>query len=221
MNRTQLLHFGIPVVAYLLGSVPFGLLVGSVFGGRDVRKAGSGNIGATNVSRVAGPFAGILTLLLDAAKGSVAVLAAARLTEDSATWMMVAGLLALLGHCYPLWLHFKGGKGVATAAGVFLVLCPLALLSALTIFILVVIFWRFVSLGSLAAAAAIPLLVYFLWAPHHAPPLVVIFGSLAICTLVIYKHDANMQRLVTGTEAKFSFRKSPQDAETPDKKDAT
>jgi len=219
MDRAQLLHFGIPVVAYLLGSIPFGLLVGSVFGGRDVRKSGSGNIGATNVSRVAGPVAGILTLLLDGAKGSVAVLAAGRLTEDSAVWMIVAGILALLGHCYPLWLHFKGGKGVATAAGVFLVLCPLALFSALAVFILVVAFWRFVSLGSLAAAAAIPLLMYFLWAPHHAPPLVVTFGSLGISALVMYKHDANMQRLVEGTEAKFSFRKSPAEPEKSNQKD--
>jgi len=219
MDRTQLIHLGIPVVAYLLGSIPFGLLVGGVLGGRDVRKAGSGNIGATNVSRVAGPFAGILTLLLDAAKGSVAVLAAARLTEDSAVWMIVAGICALLGHCYPLWLHFKGGKGVATAAGVFLVLCPLAMLSALAVFILVVAFWRFVSLGSLAAAAAIPLLMYFLWAPHHAPPLVVTFGSLGISALVIYKHDANMQRLVEGTEAKFSFRKTASEAEQRKEKD--
>jgi glycerol-3-phosphate acyltransferase PlsY len=219
MDRTQLIHLGIPVVAYLLGSIPFGLLVGGVLGGQDVRKAGSGNIGATNVSRVAGPFAGVLTLLLDAAKGSVAVLAAARLTEDSAVWMMAAGICALLGHCYPLWLHFKGGKGVATAAGVFLVLCPVAMLSALAVFILVVAFWRFVSLGSLAAAAAIPLLMYFLWAPHHAPPLVVTFGSLGISALVIYKHDANMQRLVEGTEAKFSFRKTASEAEQRKEKD--
>jgi acyl phosphate:glycerol-3-phosphate acyltransferase len=215
MDRAQLLYLGIPVVAYLLGSIPFGLLVAHVFGGKDVRKSGSGNIGATNVSRVAGPVAGILTLLLDAAKGSAAVLAAARLTSDSAAWMMVAGLLVLIGHCYPLWLNFKGGKGVATAAGVFLVLCPLAMFSALAIFILVVIFWRFVSLGSLAAAAAIPLLIYFLWAPHHAPPLVVTFGSLAISTLVIYKHDANLQRLVEGTETKFSFRKKNKEPQGP------
>jgi glycerol-3-phosphate acyltransferase PlsY len=219
MDRTQLIHLGIPVVAYLLGSIPFGLLVGAVFGGRDVRHAGSGNIGATNVSRVAGPFAGILTLVLDAAKGSVAVLAAARLTEDSAEWMVVAGICALLGHCYPLWLHFKGGKGVATAAGVFLVLCPLAMFSALAVFILVVAFWRFVSLASLAAAAAIPLLMYFLWAPHHAPPLVVTFGSLGISALVIYKHDANMQRLVEGTEARFSFRRSSKEPEQRKEKD--
>jgi len=220
MDRTQLIHLGIPVVAYLLGSIPFGLLIAHVLGGKDVRKAGSGNIGATNVSRVAGPFAGILTLVLDAAKGSVAVLAAARLTGDSATWMMIAGILALLGHCYPLWLHFKGGKGVATAAGIFLVLSPLAMFSALAVFILVVIFWRFVSLGSLAAAAAIPLLMYFLWAPHHAPPLVISFGSLGISTLVIYKHDANMQRLIEGTETKFSFSKKANEPRKPEKKDA-
>jgi glycerol-3-phosphate acyltransferase PlsY len=208
MDRATLFHLGIPVVAYLLGSIPFGLLLAHVFGGKDVRKAGSGNIGATNVSRVAGPVAGILTLLLDAAKGYAAVLLAARLTDDAATWLMIAGISALLGHCFPLWLHCKGGKGVATAAGVFLALSPFAMLSALAVFILVVMFWRYVSLGSLAAAAAIPLLMYFLWAPHHAPPLVVTFGSLAISGLVIYKHDANMQRLIEGTEAKFSFRRS-------------
>jgi len=208
MDRATLFHLDIPVVAYLLGSIPFGLLLAHVFGGKDVRKAGSGNIGATNVSRVAGPVAGILTLLLDAAKGYAAVLLAARLTDDAATWLMIAGISALLGHCFPLWLHCKGGKGVATAAGVFLALSPFAMLSALAVFILVVMFWRYVSLGSLAAAAAIPLLMYFLWAPHHAPPLVVTFGSLAISGLVIYKHDANMQRLIEGTEAKFSFRRS-------------
>jgi len=208
MDRATLFHLGIPVVAYLLGSIPFELLLAHVFGGKDVRKAGSGNIGATNVSRVAGPVAGILTLLLDAAKGYAAVLLAARLTDDAATWLMIAGISALLGHCFPLWLHCKGGKGVATAAGVFLALSPFAMLSALAVFILVVMFWRYVSLGSLAAAAAIPLLMYFLWAPHHAPPLVVTFGSLAMSGLVIYKHDANMQRLIEGTEAKFSFRRS-------------
>jgi glycerol-3-phosphate acyltransferase PlsY len=219
MDRTQLIHVAIPLVAYFLGSISFGLLLAKIFGGRDVRKAGSGNIGATNVSRVAGPFAGILTLLLDAGKGYVAVAIAARLTEDSAGWLMFAGIFALIGHCYPVWLRFKGGKGVATAAGVFLALSPLALFSALTVFILVVVFWRFVSLGSLAAAAAMPLLMYFLWAPHHAPPLVVTFGSLAISALVIYKHDANMQRLIEGTEAKFSFGKNPEKPETKDAAD--
>src|SRR5882672_10717890 len=114
----------IPTAAYLLGSLPFGLLVAKVFGRGDVRKEGSGNIGATNVSRVAGPRAGILTLLLDGAKGAAAVLVAGRYSNDSAMWMVIAGLVALVGHCFPVWLKFKGGKGVATAAGVYLTLCP-------------------------------------------------------------------------------------------------
>jgi glycerol-3-phosphate acyltransferase PlsY len=197
----------IPAAAYLLGSIPFGLMVGKLFAAADVRKTGSGNIGATNVARVAGPFAGVLTLLLDAAKGSLAVLLAARLTNESALWMMIAGLCALVGHCFPIWLGFRGGKGVATAAGVFLVLCPPAFLGAVILFFLVVVYWRFVSLGSMSAAAAMPLLIYFFWAPHHAPPYAVTFGSLAAALLIVYKHDANIQRLVQGDEPKFSFRK--------------
>jgi glycerol-3-phosphate acyltransferase PlsY len=208
LNATLL---AIPAAAYLLGSIPFGLLVGKLLAAADVRKAGSGNIGATNVARVAGPLAGILTLLLDAAKGAFAVLLAARLTNESALWMMIAGLCALLGHCFPIWLGFHGGKGVATAAGVYLVLCPPAFLGAVILFILVVLYWRFVSLGSMSAAAAMPLLIYFFWAPHHAPPYAVTFGSLAAALLIVYKHDANIQRLVQGDEPKFSFRKK-QDA---------
>jgi acyl phosphate:glycerol-3-phosphate acyltransferase len=206
LNATLL---SIPAAAYLLGSMPFGLLLGRLFGAADVRKAGSGNIGATNVARVAGPLAGILTLLLDAGKGALAVLLAARLTNDSALWMMIAGLCALVGHCFPIWLGFRGGKGVATAAGVFLVLCPPAFLGAVVLFILVVLYWRFVSLASISAAAAMPLLIYFFWAPHHAPPHAVTFGSLAAALLIVYKHDANIQRLVQGDEPKFSFRKKP------------
>ncbi len=201
----------IPVAAYLLGSIPFGLLLGKLFGAADVRKEGSGNIGATNVARVAGPLAGILTLLLDAAKGALAVLVAARLSDQSSTWMMIAGLCALIGHCFPIWLGFRGGKGVATAAGVFLVLCPPAFLGAAILFFLVVLYWRFVSLGSISGAAAMPLLIYFFWAPHHAPPYAVTFGSLAAALLIVYKHDANIQRLVQGDEPKFSFSKK-QDA---------
>src|SRR5882672_5353780 len=139
----------IPAAAYLLGSIPFGLSMGKLFGAADIRKAGSGNIGATNVARVAGPFAGILTLLLDAAKGAFAVILAARLSDQSSTWTMIAGLCALLGHCFPIWLGFHGGKGVATAAGVFLVLSPPAFLGAVVLFFLVVLYWRFVSLGSI------------------------------------------------------------------------
>jgi glycerol-3-phosphate acyltransferase PlsY len=197
----------IPIAAYILGSIPFGLLLTRLIGGADVRKEGSGNIGAANVARVAGTLPGILTLILDAAKGAAAVLLAEHLSNESAGWMMIAGFAALVGHCFPIWLNFKGGKGVATAAGLFLVLCPLAFLGSLLLFILVVIFWRYVSLGSIAAAAAMPLLIYFLWAPRHAPPPVITFGALAVALLIVYKHDANIQRLVEGAEPKFSFSK--------------
>jgi glycerol-3-phosphate acyltransferase PlsY len=197
----------IPLAAYLLGSIPFGLLLSKLFGGGDVRKAGSGNIGATNVARVAGPFAGILTLIFDTAKGTASVWLAARITNNSATWMMIAAFGVLLGHCFPVWLKFKGGKGVATALGVFLALSPLAAVSALLLFILCLVYWRYVSLGSVSAAAAMPLLIYFLWAPGHAPPLIIDLGTLAIAALVIYKHDGNLQRLVDGTEPRFAFGK--------------
>jgi len=195
-------------LAYLLGSIPFGLLLAKVFGGKDVRKSGSGNIGATNVARVVGPAAGILTLLLDAAKGAVTVWLAGRYSEQNAAAIMLAGIAALAGHCFPVWLKFKGGKGVATALGVFVMLSPLAALGGVVFFLMVVLVWRYVSLGSVSAAAAMPLLVYFLWAPGHAPPLIVIFGTLFAAALVIVKHDANLQRLVDGTEPKFSFGKS-------------
>ena len=197
----------IPFTAYLFGSIPFGLLLAKLFGGGDVRKAGSGNIGATNVARVVGPLVGTLTLIFDTAKGTAAVWLAGRVTNESATWMMIAAFAVMLGHCFPVWLKFKGGKGVATALGVFLALCPLAAVSALLLFVLCVAYWRYVSLGSVAAAAAMPLLIYFLWAPRHAPPIIVDAGTLAIALLVIYKHDGNLQRLVEGTEPRFSFEK--------------
>ncbi|HUC54846.1 MAG TPA: glycerol-3-phosphate 1-O-acyltransferase PlsY [Candidatus Cybelea sp.] len=207
MLEYSITFFVIAFAAYLLGSIPFGLLLGKLFGGADVRKAGSGNIGATNVTRVVGPLAGILTLVFDTAKGAAAVWLAGRVTNESAKWMIMAGFAVLLGHCFPVWLKCKGGKGVATALGVFLALSPLAALSALLLFILCVAYWRYVSLGSVAAAAAMPLLIYFLWAPRYAPPMVINLGTLAIAALVIYKHDANLQRLVEGTEPRFSFGK--------------
>jgi glycerol-3-phosphate acyltransferase PlsY len=208
MREISLSLAWIVFAAYLIGSIPFGIILAKLFGGGDVRKAGSGNIGATNVVRVAGTLAGVLTLVLDGAKGAAAVWLAARFSNDSATWMTIAGLAALVGHCYPVWLRFRGGKGVATAAGMFLALCWPAGLSAILVFLLVVILWRFVSLGSIAAAAAMPLLIYLLWAPHHAPPPTVTFGAFAAAMLVVYKHDANIQRLVEGRESRFSFGKS-------------
>ena len=196
------------LLAYFLGAIPFGVVLGTLWGGRDIRKSGSGNIGATNVARVVGPLAGGLTLLFDIAKGAGAVWLAAKLSNGSARWMMIAGVAALVGHCFPVWLKFKGGKGVATAGGVFLVLSPPACLAAVILFLLVVIFWRYVSLGSVSAAAAMPLLVYFLWAPHHAPPLAVTVGAVAAALLIIYKHRGNLQRLLAGAEPKFSFSKN-------------
>jgi len=193
--------------SYLLGSIPFGILMAKLFGGGDIRRAGSGNIGATNVARVVGPLAGILTLLLDAAKGGFAVWLAARWMHGEALAMVLAGLFAMLGHCFPVWLRFRGGKGVATAAGVFLALCPAAMLAATILFLLVVGFWRYVSLGSIAAAAAIPLLIYLLWAPHFAPPQSVTLTSLAIAGLVIHQHRGNIARLARGEEPKFSLNK--------------
>jgi glycerol-3-phosphate acyltransferase PlsY len=122
--------------------------------------------------------------------------------------MMLAGLAVLVGHCFPVWLGFKGGKGVATGLGVFLALCPLAAVCALALFVLVFLFWRYVSLASLAGAAALPLLIYFLWAPRHAPPLVITFGALIAAALIFYKHSANLRRLSEGTEPKYSLGKS-------------
>ena len=208
MPGIPITNLGITAAAYALGSIPWGVLISRLFGRTDIRQSGSGNIGATNVARVAGPAAGILTLLLDTAKGFTAVWLAARYSNDSATWMMIAGLAALAGHCFPVWLKFKGGKGVAPALGVFLALCTPAALAALAVFALVTAYWKYVSLGSLAAAAAMPLLIYFLWAPPHAPPPIVIFGTMAATLLIIYKHDANIQRLVEGVEPKFSTGKS-------------
>jgi acyl phosphate:glycerol-3-phosphate acyltransferase len=193
---------------YLLGSIPFGLLLGKLFGAKDVRRHGSGNIGATNVSRVAGPVAGILTLVLDTAKGVAAVWIAARVSEQNATVMILAALAALCGHCFSIWLGFKGGKGVATGLGMFAALCPLAALCGVVVFALTFVFWRYVSLASLAGAASMPLLIYLLWAPGHAPPLAISFGTLAAAGLIFYKHRANLQRLAAGEEPKFRLGKS-------------
>jgi glycerol-3-phosphate acyltransferase PlsY len=150
-------------------------------------------------------------LILDTGKGAVAVLLAGRFSHESATWMMIAALAVLVGHCFPVWLRFKGGKGVATAAGVFLVLCPPAFLGAAILFGLIVLLWRYVSLGSISAAAAMPLLIHFLWAPHHAPPLVITFGTLAAALLIVYRHIGNLRRLAEGTEPKFSLSKKDEE----------
>ena len=193
--------------AYLLGSIPFGFLISKLRGAGDIRAAGSGNIGAANVTRIVGVGAGVLTLALDAAKGYAAVWLAARLTGESATGMILAALAAIAGHVFPVWLGFRGGRGVTTGVGVFLPICWAAVLAALVIWLVVVLFWRYVSLGSIVAAASLPLLVYLLYAPGHAPPLAVSVGTTLAALTIIGKHRPNIQRLIAGTETRFTFRR--------------
>jgi glycerol-3-phosphate acyltransferase PlsY len=196
------------IAAYLLGSIPFGYLIVRARTGSDVRESGSGGTGATNVTRRAGKFAGVVTLLLDAIKGALAVLLARWfLTEDFGVnwWVTAAAVLAVLGHCFPLWLGFRGGKGVATGVGVFLSLYPLAVACAAVIFILVVVLTRYVSLGSILATAAFPLFVwllgvYFKPTTELAP---VITAAIIAGALIILMHRANIARLAQGTESKF------------------
>ncbi len=197
----------IPVVAYLLGSLPFGLLIVKALGRPDIRTTGSGNIGAANVARTAGFLPGILTLLLDATKGYTAVWLASRWTGGNMRWMMAAAILAVIGHMFPIWLGFRGGKGVATGLGVFIPICPQAAAAALVLWLVVVIFWRYSSLGSLAAAVALPVFIYILYAPGHAPPEFVTLGTVLFSVLVLMKHRSNIARLVAGTEPRINLSK--------------
>jgi acyl phosphate:glycerol-3-phosphate acyltransferase len=196
----------IPVIAYLLGSIPFGFLIVKVRGS-DIRETGSGNIGAANVARNAGAFAGILTLLLDAAKGYLAVWIAVRWTHGDTRWVMSAALFAVIGHMFPIWLRFKGGKGVATGLGVFLPISAEAVLAGVVLWLVVVAFWRYSSLGSILAAVALPIFMYLLYAPGHAPPPAVTVGTILISILVLVAHRSNLQRLIDGTEARLKFRR--------------
>ena len=200
------INWVIPLIAYFLGSIPFGFLIVKARGA-DIRTSGSGNIGAANVTRNAGAVAGILTLLLDAGKGYLAVWLASRITTREIKWMMAAAVLAVIGHMFPVWLGFKGGKGVATGLGVFLPICPEAAAAAVVLWILVVAFWRYSSLGSIVAAAALPIFVYLLYAPRHAPPETVTFGTIFIALLIIAKHRSNIERLIAGEENRLTFRR--------------
>lgn len=200
------INWVIPLIAYFLGSIPFGFLIVKARGA-DIRTSGSGNIGAANVTRNAGAVAGILTLLLDAGKGYLAVWLASRITTGEIKWMMAAAVLAVIGHMFPVWLGFKGGKGVATGLGVFLPICPEAAAAAVVLWILVVAFWRYSSLGSIVAAAALPIFVYLLYAPRHAPPETVTFGTIFIALLIIAKHRPNIERLIAGEENRLTFRR--------------
>jgi glycerol-3-phosphate acyltransferase PlsY len=199
----------IVLLASLLGSIPFGYLIVRMGGGGDVRRTGSGGTGATNVTRRAGKWAGALTLLLDASKGAAAVLVARALLADGPGvnwWVAAAALAAVAGHVFPVWLGFRGGKGVATGLGVFLVLAPLAVLCSLLVFVVIVWATRYVSLGSIAAAALIPLAVWLLGlraADDNQLPLLT--AATAGGALIIFMHRANIGRLVRGEENKLKL----------------
>lgn len=182
--------------AYLLGSVPTGLLLAKALG-VNIRESGSGNIGATNVYRTIGRKLGIITLIGDCLKGLIPVLVAKWLGLPD-VWIAAVGLAALLGHVYTVFLGFKGGKGVATALGVFLGTSPLSVLVALVIFAAVLYTWRYVSLASIVAAALIPGIV---WLTDGKQELVVM--ALAIAAVVIFRHQENIARLRAGSESRF------------------
>ena len=185
------------VVAYLLGSIPFGYLIVRRKIGADIRQTGSGGTGATNVSRRAGKTAGVLTLLLDAAKGCAAVLIARVVTGDD--WVIAAAAIAaLVGHIFPVWLGFRGGKGVATGVGIFAVLAPLALLCAGVIFIAIVVATRYVSLGSIIAAVLIPVIVWFQSGSQS-----LLTAAILGAALIVFAHRGNIKRLVSGTESQI------------------
>ncbi|HEU4340140.1 MAG TPA: glycerol-3-phosphate 1-O-acyltransferase PlsY [Candidatus Binatia bacterium] len=186
------------IAAYLLGSVPSGYLVARL-AGVDIRNEGSGNLGATNVARVIGKRQGILTLIADTAKGWLPVFVALQLGIAPSV-AALGGVAAFLGHLYPVFLRFRGGKGVATAFGVLLAVAPLATLVLILIFAVVVLSSRFVSLGSVAAAAAAPIIAFGL---SYSPVVVAMSGFLAL--LIILRHRTNIQRLRGGTEPKFTF----------------
>ena len=210
----------VAIVAYLLGSIPFGYILVRVFTGADVRAQGSGNIGATNVARTGKKGLAIATLVLDALKGVAAVLIASRFDggggytfymplstvyiHETYSLMALAALFAILGHMYPVWLKFKGGKGVATGLGVFLALAPKAVLIVLVCFLIVVAITRYISLGSIVAAALFPIAFYYLH-PQHSTPL--ILGMISgVSLLIIWKHRENIRRLIAGNENKFGAK---------------
>ena len=188
-------------IAYLLGAIPFGYLLVKWKTGADVRAAGSGNIGATNVMRTTGRAAGLVTLLLDIAKGYAAVWIAGRLTGHDVLCMSLAALAVMAGHSYPVFLGFKGGKAVASFVGAFLCLTPWALAAETIIFVVIVLWTRHISMGSIVGAATLPLAV---WLVMKAP-LPAVLASVVAGVFVIYRHSSNIQRLRLETESVFKF----------------
>jgi acyl phosphate:glycerol-3-phosphate acyltransferase len=208
--------------SYLLGSIPFGYLLVLIFRGEDVRRSGSGNIGATNVARKA-PVLGAITLLLDAAKGAGAVLLAAYIVRPTHSWcipisqryvfLSTAALFAILGHMFPIWLKFRGGKGVATALGSLALIAPGAVLVSGVVFVIVTEGFRYVSLGSIIAVASFPVLA---WALHEygSAPAALAFMALS-SLLIIARHHANIRRLLAGTENRLGSKSGTKNMPPP------
>ncbi len=200
----------IAAASYLLGSIPFGYLLVRIFRGEDVRQSGSGNIGATNVSRKS-PALGLITLLLDAGKGTAAVLlsylVADRMSHQAPTYeqLALAALFAVIGHMFPVWLKFRGGKGVATGLGSFFLIAPKAVLIAVGIFLAVVLLFRYISLGSVLAVGLFPLLVWF---THQSDVPLQALGTITLVSLLIVaRHHQNIRRLLAGTENRIRSRR--------------
>jgi glycerol-3-phosphate acyltransferase PlsY len=202
----------IAVAAYLLGSVPTGYLLIRIFRHQDIRSFGSGNIGATNVLRSGGKGLGAATFLLDVVKGSAAValgalLAHVLLPNTSIRDMeALAAIFAVIGHMFPVWLGFRGGKGVATGFGVFLVAAPWAALAAISVFALIFAFTRYVSLASILGAASFPVFAWFLVRGDRSPFFIAVQAAVAL--LIIAKHHQNIHRLFTGTESRIGAKKT-------------
>jgi acyl phosphate:glycerol-3-phosphate acyltransferase len=190
-------------LAYLLGSIPFGYLLVKIFRNQDIRATGSGNIGATNVARSGAKGLGIATLLLDLGKAFAAVKIAQHLAPGNYDLAVAAAVAAILGHIFPVWLGFRGGKGVASALGVFLALTWPSALAILGVFLVVFLITRYVSLASIIAAATFPLFAFY-FVPFRTP--IVIIGFLFIPLLIIVKHYQNIRRLLSGTESRFGSR---------------
>jgi len=192
------------VIAYLLGSIPFGYVLTRLSTGRDVRASGSGNIGATNVLRTAGKKLGIATLALDVFKGVVAVAVTDWLTASDPLWMALSALAVSAGHVFPVFLNFQGGKAVATFAGAFGFLMPLPLLGTLVVFIIGVAVTKHISVGSILGAGMFPLGAWLILHPSAAEMLAIVIA----CGLIIYRHKANIERIRLGTESVFRWSKS-------------
>lgn len=211
-RRTELRPALAIAISYLLGSIPFGYLIVRLTQGADVRETGSGGTGATNVSRRAGKAAGVVTLVLDGMKGTAAVLIARFIFEygwasQSANewWIAMAAVAVILGHMFPIWLRFRGGKGVATGVGVFMVLAPLAVAVSAIVFFLIVWRTRYVSLGSMVAALSVPLLVLLqaVVLKPTGPSGPVLVSTTVGAALIVFAHRGNISRLMAGNESKF------------------